>query len=115
MIFDTTTFLYVLLFLGTLLFVEGIFYLVAGLRDGPEKRVNRRLKLAAGNTNPRAVLRKMRREDQGRHPADPSPRLLAQGRVQLVRTASSRLSAFCGSSSPSAVQRTRPVRSTSIA
>ena len=65
MIFDTTTFLYVLLFLGTLLFVEGIFYLVAGLRDGPEKRVNRRLKLAAGNTDLRAVLRKMRREEQG--------------------------------------------------
>lgn len=63
---DTTTILYVLLFVGILLFVEGAFYLIAGLRDGPEKRVNRRIKLAAGNTDFRAVLRKMRREDQGR-------------------------------------------------
>lgn len=63
--FDTTTVLYVLLFVGILLFVEGAFYLIAGLRDGPEKRVNRRLKLAAGNADLRAVLRKMRRENQG--------------------------------------------------
>jgi tight adherence protein B len=64
-IFDTATALYVLLFLGILCFVEGTFYLVAGLRDGPEKRVNRRLKLVSGNSNLRAVLRKMRREDHG--------------------------------------------------
>ena len=63
--FDTTTILYVLLFIGILLFVEGLFYLIAGFRDGPEKRINRRLKLAAGATDGRAVLRKMRRESQG--------------------------------------------------
>ena len=64
--FDTTTILYVVLFIAILLFVEGAFYLIAGLRDGPEKRINRRLRLAAGNTDLRAVLRKMRRENQGR-------------------------------------------------
>lgn len=63
--FDTTTFLYIVLFLGILFFVEGAFYLIAGFRDGPEKRINRRLKLVAGNTDYRAVLRKMRRENQG--------------------------------------------------
>jgi len=63
--FDSTTILYVLLFIGILLFVEGAFYLIAGFRDGPEKRINRRLKLAAGTTDRRAVLRKMRRESQG--------------------------------------------------
>lgn len=63
--FDTTTILYVMLFVGILLFVEGAFYLLAGLRDGPEKRINRRLKLAAGTADRRAVLRKMRRESQG--------------------------------------------------
>lgn len=63
--FDVTTILYVVLFVGTLLLVEGVFYLVASYKDGPEKRVNRRLKLAAGNADARAVLRKMRRENQG--------------------------------------------------
>jgi len=63
--FDTTTILYLVLFLAILLFVEGAFYLISGFRDGPERRINRRLKLAAGNTDLRAVLRKMRRENQG--------------------------------------------------
>jgi tight adherence protein B len=53
------------LFVGTLLLVEGVFYLFASYRDGPEKRINRRLHLAAGDADARAVLRKMRREDQG--------------------------------------------------
>ncbi|MGR8950378.1 MAG: type II secretion system F family protein [Gammaproteobacteria bacterium] len=63
--FDLTTLLYVVLFIGTLLLVEGVFFLVASYRDGPEKRVNRRLMLGAKNSDARAVLRKMRREDQG--------------------------------------------------
>lgn len=87
--FDTTTVLYVLLFVGILLFVEGVFYLVAGLRDGPEKRINRRLKLAAGNADLRAVLRKMRRENQGwlsdaiNRVAPMIDRLIAQSGLEL--------------------------------
>ena len=65
MAFDTQVFLYVVLFLGVLLFVEGMFYLIADVRGGPEKRVNRRLSLISGNPDVRAVLRKMRREEQG--------------------------------------------------
>lgn len=65
MVFDSMTFLYVLLFIGTLLFVEGAFFLVAEMRGGREKRINRRMRLIAGNSDIRAVLRKMRREGQG--------------------------------------------------
>jgi len=65
MVFDLTTFLYVVLFVGTLLFVEGLFLLVVGVRNNPEKRVNRRMKYASGTADIRMVLRRMRREDQG--------------------------------------------------
>ncbi len=65
MVIDTTAIIYVLFFIGTLLLVEGLYFLIRDIKHGPEKIVNERLRLAAGNTDSRDVLRKMRREDQG--------------------------------------------------
>lgn len=64
MFVDPLILLYVVLFAGTLLFIEGVYYLVADWRYGGGM-INRRLRLASGTDDPRAVLRKLRREDQG--------------------------------------------------
>lgn len=65
MFFDPTIVLYVFLFAGTLLFIEGIYYLVLDWRSGAGGTINRRLRLASRNDDPRSVLRKLRREDHG--------------------------------------------------
>ena len=65
MFFDPAILLYVTLFIGTLLFIEGLYYLVLDLRTGGGSMINRRLRLTSRSDDPRAVLRKMRREDQG--------------------------------------------------
>jgi tight adherence protein B len=62
--FDPTVLLYVVLFAGMLLFVEGIYYLVVDWRAGSAGAINRRLRLASQGDDPKNVLRKMRREDQ---------------------------------------------------
>jgi tight adherence protein B len=64
MFVDPLILLYVVLFAGTLLFIEGVYYLVLDWRYGGGT-INRRLRLASGTDDPRAVLRKLRREDQG--------------------------------------------------
>lgn len=63
--FDPAVLLYVVLFAGTLLFIEGIYYLVADLRSESGGAINRRLRLSGSGDDPRKVLRKLRREDQG--------------------------------------------------
>jgi len=89
MIFDTTSIVYVLLFVGTLLLVEGLYFLIVDMRSGPEQIVNQRLRMAAGDPDSRAVLRKMRREDQGalsqwiNNLAPPLDRLISQAGVQI--------------------------------
>ena len=65
MLFDPAVLLYVVLFAGTLLFIEGIYYLVTDWRNGAGTTINRRLRLASRGDDPRNVLRKLRREDQG--------------------------------------------------
>ena len=64
MFVDPLILLYVALFAGTLLFIEGVYYLVVDWRYSGGT-INRRLRLASGTNDPRAVLRKLRREDQG--------------------------------------------------
>jgi tight adherence protein B len=65
MFFDPAILLYVVLFAGTLLFIEGIYYLVVDWRSEAGSKINRRLRLASRGDDPRAVLRKLRREDHG--------------------------------------------------
>lgn len=64
MYFDPAILLYVALFVGTLLFIEGIYFLVTDWRTSGGNAINRRLILASRGNDPRSVLRKMRREDQ---------------------------------------------------
>jgi tight adherence protein B len=63
--FDPAVLLYVVLFAGTLLFIEGIYYLVVDWRSGIGPTLNRRLRLSSRVDDPRNVLRKLRREDHG--------------------------------------------------
>ena len=65
MFFDPTVLLYVALFVGTLLLIEGIYYLVLDWRVGAGSMINRRLRLSSRSDDPRNVLRKLRREDHG--------------------------------------------------
>jgi tight adherence protein B len=65
MLFDPTVLLYVVLFTGTLLLIEGLYYLVLDWRVGAGSSINRRLKLSSRGDDPRNVLRKLRREDHG--------------------------------------------------
>lgn len=64
MLFDPMVLLYVSLFAGTLLFIEGIYYFVIDWRTGAGSAINRRLRLTRQNEDLKQVLRKMRREDQ---------------------------------------------------
>lgn len=52
--------IYAGVFLGVLLLVEGLYYLLVGSRTG-DKAVNRRLRLLASGTSSRAVLENLRR------------------------------------------------------
>jgi tight adherence protein B len=49
------------LFVGVLLFVEGIFYLILDLRGGPQTRINRRLRMIRQGTDRQEVLNTLRR------------------------------------------------------
>lgn len=66
MYIDTTILIYIFLFVGTLLFIEGIYFLVHDMRVGPDRQINRRLRLIGASRDPRAVLRRMRREETTR-------------------------------------------------
>jgi tight adherence protein B len=72
MYFDTTTILYGAVFVGTLLLIEGIYYLIRDLREGPRHAVNRRMRMIAAGTDTRTTLRKLRRDTK-----DPLSRFLA--------------------------------------
>lgn len=72
MYFDTTTILYGAVFIGTLLLIEGIYYLIRDYREGPQHAVNRRMRMIAAGTDTRTALRKLRRDAK-----DPLSRLLA--------------------------------------
>lgn len=61
--FDTTIFVYALVFAFVLFLVEGLFFLVNDLTGGREKAVNRRLKLLGRSRNVKSALNILRRED----------------------------------------------------
>ncbi len=72
MFFDTTTILYGTVFVGTLLLIEGVYYLIQDLREGPQHALNRRMRMIAAGTDTRTALRKLRRDTK-----DPLSRILA--------------------------------------
>lgn len=49
------------LFVGVLLFVEGIYYLILDLRGGPQARINRRLRMIRQGNDRQEVLNTLRR------------------------------------------------------
>lgn len=57
--------LYVAMFIGVLLLVEGVYYLVRDGREEQDKNLNRRLRMIAQSGDARAALRKYRGEDRG--------------------------------------------------
>jgi tight adherence protein B len=59
---DVVHLLYGILFVGTLLLVEGLYYLVRDLRQGPQWIVNRRLRMIASSADSRVVLSRLRRD-----------------------------------------------------
>lgn len=73
MIIDPLLILYGALFVGVLLLVEGIFLLLRDMRDGPQRAVNRRMRMIASGRDSRATLQQLRREHR-----DPLSRALAK-------------------------------------
>lgn len=66
MFLDTTILIYIFLFIGTLLFIEGVYFLVHDMRGGSERQINRRLRMIGAGRDPRTVLRRLRREETDR-------------------------------------------------
>ena len=60
---DPLLLLYGAMFVGVLLLVEGLFYLVDDLRGGPKAAINRRLRLLESADNTQQVLYKLRRRN----------------------------------------------------
>ncbi len=58
---DPLILLYGAMFVGVLLMVEGIYYLVDDLRGGPKANINRRLRLLDSSDNSQDALHKLRR------------------------------------------------------
>ena len=58
---DPLILLYGAMFVGVLLLVEGIYYLVDDLRGGPKANINRRLRLLDSSDNSQEALHKLRR------------------------------------------------------
>ena len=63
MIFNANNFFYALLFAATLFLVEGAYYLIADSAGGRQRAINRRLQMMDRESDARAVLRILRREE----------------------------------------------------
>ncbi len=61
---DPRYIVYTALFIGVLLFIEGIYYLIQDSRGGTQATVNRRLRMLARGENSAEILRKLRRESE---------------------------------------------------
>lgn len=59
---DLTTLVYVVVFIGVLLLVEGIYYLATDLRGGDRRNINRRLRMMADGLDSATVLSRLRRK-----------------------------------------------------
>ncbi len=55
---------YTALFIGVLLFIEGIYYLIQDSRGGTQATVNRRLRMLATGESSAEILRKLRRQSE---------------------------------------------------
>ena len=55
---------YTALFIGVLLFIEGIYYLIQDSRGGTQATVNRRLRMLARGESSAEILRKLRRQSE---------------------------------------------------
>ncbi len=65
MIFDTEMLLYGTVFVGTLLLIEGIYYLFMEMRGGSQRALNRRMRMLAKGSDSQAILRTLRRDSHG--------------------------------------------------
>ncbi len=61
---DPRYILYTALFIGVLLFIEGIYYLIQDSRGGTQATVNRRLRMLAAGESSAEILRKLRRQSE---------------------------------------------------
>jgi len=61
---DPRYILYTALFIGVLLFIEGIYYLIQDSRGGTQATVNRRLRMLATGESSADILRKLRRQSE---------------------------------------------------
>ncbi len=61
---DPRYIVYTALFIGVLLFIEGIYYLIQDSRGGTQATVNRRLRMLATGENSAEILRKLRRQSE---------------------------------------------------
>lgn len=61
---DPRYIVYTALFIGVLLFIEGIYYLIQDSRGGTQATVNRRLRMLATGENSADILRKLRRQSE---------------------------------------------------
>ncbi len=59
---DPRYILYTALFIGVLLFIEGIYYFIQDYRGGTQATVNRRLRMLASGESSAEILRKLRRQ-----------------------------------------------------
>jgi len=71
MYFDVTALFYGAVFVATLLLIEGAYYLIRDIKDGPQKAMNRRMRMIAAGRDTRSTLRKLRRESK-----DPLSRII---------------------------------------
>lgn len=67
MVFDPIYLLYGAVFIGTLLLVEGVYYLMLDLRGGAQNSINRRMRMRAKASDEREVLYSLRRYKDGKH------------------------------------------------
>ncbi len=72
MYFDPELLLYGSIFVGTLLFIEGAYYLIHGASNSTQRSLNRRMRMIAKGTDSQATLNTLRRESHG-----PLSRMLA--------------------------------------
>ncbi len=61
---DPRYILYTALFIGVLLFIEGIYYLIQDSRGGTQATINRRLRMLARGESSAEILRKLRRQSE---------------------------------------------------
>lgn len=78
MLFDPIYLLYGAIFVGVLLLLEGVYYLMGDAHGGPEQTINRRLRMLASGQDGRKVMYKLRRQkvaDKGFQGLGPIARL----------------------------------------